>query len=83
VKRKGEDGEERWTQRFQAAIFEYHKEYDRDGLKPDTNLPWRRWTVQLRLLGDDYLAAKRLPFISGDASRYIPVPPGPVVPRGG
>jgi hypothetical protein len=75
--RKGADGEERWTQRFQAAVLEYHQEYDRDGIKPETNLPWRRWTVQLRLLGDDYLATNALPFISGDPARHVPVPPSP------
>jgi hypothetical protein len=74
---KGADGEERWTQRFQAAVLEYHQEYDRDGIKPETNLPWRRWTVQLRLLGDDYLATNALPFVSGDPARHVPVPPSP------
>lgn len=77
VKRVGTDGVERWTQRFQAAIFEYHPEFDRDGVKPGTNLPWRTWTVQLRLLGDEYLAARQLPFISGDPSKHVPVPPSP------
>jgi hypothetical protein len=45
-----------WTQRFQAGIMEYHAEFDRDGLKPGTGLPWRTWTVQLRLLGDEFIA---------------------------
>ena len=77
TRRVGPDGVERWTQRFQAAIFEYHQEYDRDGLKPGTDLPWRTWRVQLRLLGDEYLAARGLPFIAGDPNQHVPVPPTP------
>lgn len=50
-----------WTQRFQAGIMEYHAEFDRDGLKPGTPLPWRTWTVQLRLLGDDFIEQNKLP----------------------
>ncbi|MHB0878636.1 MAG: DUF5722 domain-containing protein [Anaerolineae bacterium] len=71
------DGVQRWTQRFQAAVFEYHAEFDQDGVKPGTNLPWRNWMVQLRLLGDDYLAARQLPFISGDPGSHVAVPPQP------
>ncbi|MCZ7573333.1 MAG: glycosyl hydrolase [Ardenticatenaceae bacterium] len=77
VWRAGPDGVERWTQRFQAAIFEYHPEFDRDGVKPGTGLPWRTWTVQLRLLGDEYLVVRQLPFIAGDPAKHIPVPPMP------
>lgn len=77
LKQIGWDGVERWTQRFQAAVFEYHPEFDRDGTKPGTNLPWRNWTVQLRLLGDHYLAARRLPFIYGDPNQHVPVLPTP------
>ncbi|HEX9116516.1 MAG TPA: hypothetical protein VGA61_10640, partial [Anaerolineae bacterium] len=77
VKTRGADGVERWTQRFQAAVFEYHAENDRDGVKPGTTSPWRTWTVQLRLLGDGYLAAHRLPFIAGDPAARPPVPPQP------
>lgn len=77
VRRAGPDGVGRWTQRFQAAIFEYHPEFNRDGVKPGTALPWRTWSVQLRLLGDEYLAARQLPFISGDPARHVPVPPSP------
>lgn len=77
IRRVGPDGVERWEQRFQAAIFEYHAEFDRDGVKPGTGLPWRTWTVQLRLLGDEYLVARQLPFISGDPTKHIPIPPTP------
>ena len=73
----GADGAERWTQRFQAAVFEFHAEFDRDGLKPDTTVPWRTWIVQLRLLGDRYLVDNRLPFIGGDPAEHLPVPPDP------
>lgn len=71
------DGVERWTQRFQAAVFEHHAEFDQDGLKPGTGLPWRNWMVQLSLLGDDYLSLRRLPFISGDPSAHVSSPPEP------
>ena len=80
VKLGGEDGVERWTQRFQAAVFEFHAEFDRPGVKPDTKIPWRTWTVQLRLLGDHYLVDNRLPFIAGDPAAHIPVPPDPAPP---
>lgn len=77
VRRVTSDGVERWTQRFQAAVFEYHPEFDRDGVKPGTGLPWRNWMVQLRLLGDEYIQARRLPFIAGDPAQYVPIPPKP------
>lgn len=48
-----------WTQRFQAAVFEYHPEFDRDGLNPD-GVPWRNFRVQLALLGDQYLSQRGL-----------------------
>ncbi|MFN8474846.1 MAG: glycosyl hydrolase [Anaerolineae bacterium] len=51
-----------WTQRFQAGIMEYHPEFDKDGLKPGTDQPWRTWTVELRLLGDEYIQKAGLPF---------------------
>jgi hypothetical protein len=77
AKLRGEDGVERWTQRFQAAVFEYHAEFDREGVKPGANVPWRTWIVQLRLLGDRYLEDHRLPFIAGDPAAHLPVPPDP------
>ena len=77
TRRTGSDRVERWTQRFQAAVFEFHPEFDRDDVKPGTDLPWRTWMVQLRLLGDEYLAAGQLPFINGDPAAYEPVPPEP------
>jgi hypothetical protein len=40
----------RWTQRFQAALFEYH---------PENASPY---TVQLELLGDEYIAQNHLVF---------------------
>ncbi|MCL4367611.1 MAG: hypothetical protein M1337_00275 [Actinobacteria bacterium] len=46
-----------WTQRFQAATFEYHPEYDIDGLIPDTDIPYRNYAVMLGLLGDKYIVA--------------------------
>jgi photosystem II stability/assembly factor-like uncharacterized protein len=61
-RRRGQDGVERWTQRFQAALFEYHAEYDIPGLKPGTNIPWRNWIVELGLLGDHYIAQNNLQF---------------------
>ena len=51
-----------WTQRFQAGIMEYHPEFDKDGLKPGTDQPWRTWSVELRLLGDEYIQKTGLPF---------------------
>ena len=44
-----------WTQRFQAAVFEYHPEDDVDGFLPGSGIPHRTYRVQLRLLGDEYL----------------------------
>ncbi|MDQ4075197.1 MAG: glycoside hydrolase family protein [Chloroflexota bacterium] len=75
--RTGPDGVTRWTQRFQAAIFEYHQEFDREGTKPGTGLPWRNWTVQLKLLGDEYLASNPLPFVVGDPAQHRPTLPQP------
>lgn len=54
------DGQMHWTQRFQAAVFEYHQENDRDGVNPD-GIPWRNFRVQLQLLGDEYIARFNLP----------------------
>ncbi|MBX6772704.1 MAG: CAP domain-containing protein [Chloroflexi bacterium] len=50
-----------WTQRFQAAVFEYHPEYDRDGTVPGTTIPLRTYRVQLALLGEQYLRTQGLP----------------------
>ena len=44
---------------YQAAVFEYHQENDRDGNNPD-GIPWRNFRVQLELLGDQYIAARNL-----------------------
>jgi len=77
TRRMGPDGVERWTQRFQAAMFEYHAEFDIDGAQPDSDTPWRNWRVQLALLGDEYLRAEGLPFVSGDAAKHVPRPPEP------
>jgi hypothetical protein len=49
----------RWTQRFQAAVFEYHAENDRQGLTA-SGLPIRGYAVQLALLGDMYIAKYNL-----------------------
>jgi hypothetical protein len=49
----------RWTQRFQAAVFEYHPENDRQGLTA-SGLPIRGYAVQLALLGDMYIAKYNL-----------------------
>ncbi len=57
---KWRDG--RWTQRFQAAVFEYHPEYDIDGNVPGTDIPYRNYRVQLELLGDKYIELKGLAF---------------------
>ncbi len=46
----------RWTQRFQAAVFEHHPELDRDGVLPGTSIPYRTYRVQLALLGEQYAA---------------------------
>jgi hypothetical protein len=77
ARRAGPDGVTRWSQRFQAAIYEYHPEFDRDGIKPGTGLPWRTWTVQLQLLGDGYLTRQKLPFIAGDPNLHKSQPPQP------
>jgi hypothetical protein len=77
TRRMGPDGVERWTQRFQAAMFEYHAEFDINGAQPDSGVPWRNWRVQLALLGDEYLRAEGLPFVSGDAAKHVPRPPEP------
>ncbi|MSQ24230.1 MAG: hypothetical protein EXR58_06750 [Chloroflexi bacterium] len=50
-----------WTQRFQAAVFEYHQQNDRDGSNPD-GIPYRNFRVQLELLGDEYIARNNLPY---------------------
>lgn len=55
------DGQLHWTQRFQAAVFEYHQENDRDGLNPN-GIPWRNYRVQLQLLGDEYVTRNHLPY---------------------
>lgn len=44
-----------WTQRFQAATFQYHPEFDQPGTL-------RQYRVQLELLGDEYLKLKGLPY---------------------
>lgn len=51
-----------WTQRFQAAVFQYHPENDRDGYVPGTKVPLRTYRVQLELLGDEYIKSLGLPF---------------------
>jgi len=51
-----------WTQRFQAAVFEYHPENDIPGFLPGTNIPYRAYRVQLELLGDRYIGLKGLGF---------------------
>ena len=51
-----------WTQRFQAAVFEYHPEFDRDGNLPGTTIPWRNFRVMLELLGDEYIRQNQLPY---------------------
>lgn len=61
--RTGPDGTVRWTQRFQAAIMEYHAENDKAGNVPGTAIPFVTYRVQLTLLGDQYIAQKQLPFI--------------------
>ena len=48
-----------WTQRFQAAVFEYHPDFDRGGLSP-AGIPVRNYRVQLELLGDEYIAKYNL-----------------------
>ncbi len=77
TQRRGPDGVTRWTQRFQAALFEHHAEFDIDGVQPESGLPWRTWRVQLRLLGDEYLEDRRLPFVSGDPAKHVLRPPEP------
>jgi hypothetical protein len=52
----------RWTQRFQAAVFEYHPQHDVPGFLPGADIPWRSFRVQLELLGDRYIEANRLPY---------------------
>ena len=52
----------RWTQRFQAAVFEYHPENDIPGNVPGTDIPYRNYRVQLELLGDKYIELNGLIF---------------------
>ena len=61
--RTGADGSVRWTQRFQAAIMEYHAENDKAGDVAGTSIPFVTYRVQLTLLGDQYIAQNHLPFI--------------------
>jgi hypothetical protein len=61
--RTGADGSVRWTQRFQAAIMEYHAENDKAGNVPGTSIPYVTYRVQLTLLGDQYITQNHLPFI--------------------
>lgn len=61
--RTGADGSVRWTQRFQAAIMEYHAENDKAGNVPGTSIPFLTYRVQLTLLGDQYIKQNHLPFI--------------------
>ncbi len=49
-----------WTQRFQAAVFEYHPEFDRDGVNAN-GIPWRNYRVQLALLGEQYVKSRGMP----------------------
>lgn len=51
-----------WTQRFQAAVFEYHPANDMDGFLPGTTIPWRNYRVQLELLGDRYVEMNKLTY---------------------
>lgn len=57
--RTGADGVQRWTQRFQAAVFEYHPENDVAGNNAN-GIPLRTYRVQLELLGDEYIAKNNL-----------------------
>jgi len=57
--RTGADGAQRWTQRFQAAVFEYHSENDVAGNNAN-GIPLRTYRVQLELLGDEYIAKNNL-----------------------
>lgn len=59
--RAGADGVQRWTQRFQAAVFEYHPENDVPGNNAN-GIPLRNYRVQLELLGDEYIAKNNLGF---------------------
>ena len=52
----------RWTQRFQAAVFEYHPENDVDGTVQGTDIPLRNYRVQLELLGDRFVEENRLTY---------------------
>lgn len=47
-----------WTQTFQAAVFQYHPENDREGMVPGTSIPYRTYLTQLLLLGDWYVGQK-------------------------
>jgi len=48
-----------WTQRFQAAVFEFHPENVRAGANA-AGIPFRNYSVQLELLGDEYIAKYNL-----------------------
>jgi hypothetical protein len=51
-----------WSQQFQAAVFQYHPEFDVDGYVPGTVTPLRNYRVELELLGDEYIDANGLPY---------------------
>lgn len=53
----------RWTQRFQAAVLEYRREYDIDGFIPGTHVSYRNFRVLPWLLGDEYIAQNHLPYV--------------------
>lgn len=45
-----------WMQRFQAAVFQYHPENNRDGTIRGTSIAYRSYIVQPLLLGDMYVS---------------------------
>ncbi|MHB0867973.1 MAG: LGFP repeat-containing protein, partial [Chloroflexota bacterium] len=51
----------RWTQRFQAAVLEYHPENDVEGFLPGTQIPRRNYRVQMANLGEQALREVDLP----------------------
>ena len=51
----------RWTQRFQAAVFEYYPEHDVGGMLTGTEAPSRELRVQTQKLGEWALSELELP----------------------
>lgn len=73
----GADGSKWWSQRFQAAIFEYHPDLALTKLEAGGIYPWQPDKFRLKFLGDEYILHHNLPFMIDDPTKVIPKPPQP------